>query len=274
MKEQKDKKQQKRKTWKIVLVVIGSVFGFLLAGYAIFLTAFDAWSEFGESFWFENGHLFFGEKNCCEGERRQCGPFPKYSVCGCRRGDSILEVDKPIIYLYPEKETELEVKLGKPEKLTVSYPKYENGWKVMALPNGDLVDEKTGNKLYALYWEGVNNEFKADYSTGFVVEGEKSAEFLEEKLEILGLNYKEKEEFITYWLPKMEKNKFNYVYFLTEEEIEDEMPIQVSENPETVIRVRMAFRGLDEKMEVREQKLEKAPERNGFTMVEWGGIEL
>ena len=39
---------------KIVLIAVGSVFGVLFVAYAIFLTAFDAWSEFGESFWFEN----------------------------------------------------------------------------------------------------------------------------------------------------------------------------------------------------------------------------
>lgn len=30
----------------------------------------------------------------------------------------------------------------------------------------------------------------------------------EEKLEILGLNYKETEEFIVYWLPKLEQNEY------------------------------------------------------------------
>ena len=39
----------------------------------------------------------------------------------------------------------------------------------------------------------------SDFSEGFVVKGEDSAAFLEEKLEILGLNYKEAEEFIIYW---------------------------------------------------------------------------
>ena len=33
---------------------------------------------------------------------------------------------KPIIYLYPEKTTEISVKLGKTENITCSYPKYNN----------------------------------------------------------------------------------------------------------------------------------------------------
>ena len=52
--------------------------------------------------------------------------------------------DKPIIYIYPETETEVSVTLGKEELIDCSYPKYDNGWKVLAKPNGDLVDLKTG----------------------------------------------------------------------------------------------------------------------------------
>ena len=61
---------------------------------------------------------------------------------------------KPIIYLYPTKTTEVEVKLGNPEKLSCTYPKYEDGWKVIANPKGDLTDVETGRSLYSLYWEG------------------------------------------------------------------------------------------------------------------------
>ena len=54
---------------------------------------------------------------------------------------------KPIIYLYPEEETEVSVKLGNPELITCSYPKYENEWKVIAHPDGTLIDTKTRKKF-------------------------------------------------------------------------------------------------------------------------------
>ena len=181
---------------------------------------------------------------------------------------------KPIIYLYPEKETELTVRLGAPEKITSSYPKYNDGWSVVAYPNGDLIDKTTGNKLYSLYWEGKKDTSNLDKTVGFVVKGEDSIEFLEEKLEILGLNYKEKEEFIVYWLPKLESHTYNYIYFATEDEIEEEMPLKLSVKPDTTIRIRMIFEGLDEYREVEEQSLAPAPERSGFTVVEWGGTDL
>ena len=37
---------------------------------------------------------------------------------------------------------------------------------------------------------------------------------LEEKLAILGLTERESEEFIVYWLPKLEKNKYNYIVII------------------------------------------------------------
>ena len=181
--------------------------------------------------------------------------------------------DKPIIYLYPEKEMEVSVKLGNAQNLTVSYPRYEDGWRVLAQPNGDLKDLKTGRNLYALYYETKLEEaFKVE-KDGFVIAGEYSAEFLEKKLAILGLNDREKEEFIVYWLPKLEASKFNYIRFATTEEIDKNTTLDVYPRPDSVIRVWMSFKGLDEEIKVEEQKLE-TPERTGFTVVEWGGSEL
>ena len=180
---------------------------------------------------------------------------------------------KPIIYLYPTETARMIVKLGYPEKLTCSYPKYEdNGWDVIANPDGTLVNNKTGKNLYSLYWEGLGTA-RTNMEEGFVVKGEDVAEFLEEKLEILGLNEKEKEEFIIYWLPKMENNKYNYVRFATIDEINEYMPIDFSKEPDTIIRIMMQFKGLGGPIEITEQKLE-TPIREGFVAVEWGGTEL
>ena len=185
---------------------------------------------------------------------------------------------KPIIYIYPTQEQNISVKLGNPELLTCSYPQYEDGgWDVLAKPNGDLLDLKTGKNLYSLYWEGISNKVY-DYSNtpeleGFVVKGEDTTKFLEEKLSILGLSEREKEELIIYWLPQMEDNKYNYIRFETIEEIEKEMPLQIEPKPDTTIRVLMDWKKLDEAIEVKEQELIPV-ERSGYTVVEWGASVL
>ena len=47
---------------------------------------------------------------------------------------------------------------------------------------------------------------------------------------MLGLNENESEEFIIYWLPKLEANKYNLIRFQTMKEIERNMPIEISQN--------------------------------------------
>lgn len=181
-------------------------------------------------------------------------------------------VKKPIIYLYPEETTELSVKLGKSENITCSYPKYNNGWNVIANTDGTLIDKNTGRKLYSLYWEGIQSE-PINLEEGFVVKGSDTIKFFEEKLAILGLNEIEAEEFIVYWLPKLQENNYNYIRFATIDEINKNMPLEFSVEPDTIIRVLMQYKALDSYIEVNEQKLE-TPERTGFVAVEWGGTEI
>ena len=185
---------------------------------------------------------------------------------------SIVKSFKPVIYLYPEDEEEVTVKLGKKENLTCTYPKYKDGWKVLAKPSGDLIELETGKELYSLYWEGKNN-VKHDLTEGFIVEGENAASFLEEKLDILGLNSKEKQEFIIYWLPELEANKLNYIRFETKEQIDEDMPLEITPVPDTIIRIMMVVKKINKPLDVKEQVLTSV-ERKGFTVVEWGGTRI
>ena len=176
---------------------------------------------------------------------------------------------KPIIYIYPKQEQNVKVTLGSSDKLLVSYPVYNNGWNVLAKKDGTLIDNKTNRELYSLYYESENNiNFKIE-NEGFVISKEEIIPFLEEKLEILGLNPREQEEFIIYWLPILQKNNYTYIRFATNEEINNNMSLQVEPAPDTMIRVLMTFKGLEEKINIKEQPLQKVT-RNGYTVVEWG----
>ena len=57
------------------------------------------------------------------------------------------------------------------------------------------------------------------------------------------------------------------------DEINKNMPLEFSVKPDTIIRVLMQYKALDNYIEVKEQKLE-TPERTGFVAVEWGGTEI
>jgi len=177
---------------------------------------------------------------------------------------------KPVIYLYPEETTEVTVELDYSGELTCTYPAYGNGWTVTAQPDGTLTDE-TGMEYNYLYWEGVPDT-EYDLSEGFCVAGADTAAFLEEALAALGLNRREANEFIVYWLPQMEPNAYNRISF-QQEAYTDSARLNVTPEPDTILRVFMAWTPLEEAVEVPAQTLE-APEREGFTVVEWGGIKL
>ena len=84
---------------------------------------------------------------------------------------------KPVIYLYPEEETAVSVKLTLDGELTCTYPAYGDGWLVTALPDGTLTDAK-GQSYNYLYWEGETG-MEFDFSEGFCVKGEDTAVFME-----------------------------------------------------------------------------------------------
>lgn len=176
---------------------------------------------------------------------------------------------KPVIYLYPVEETQVEIGLDYCGKLTCTYPKYEQGWAVTAQPDGTLTDRQ-GKQYNYLYWEGVGYD-NFDFSEGFCVAGEDTAEFLENALQILGLTRREANEFIVFWLPMMEQNPYNVISFQTKT-YEEAAKLHISPEPDSLIRVFMAWYGSHEAIELPEQQL-ITPEREGFTVVEWGGAE-
>ena len=196
------------------------------------------------------------------------------SLTGCRedRREDFSDNDaKPVIYLYPEKEAEVNVRLDYDGELTCTYPAYgEDGWTVTAAPDGTLTD-KNGQTYNYLYWEGVSNG-DCDFSRGFCVPGENTAAFLEESLEKLGLTRREANEFIVYWLPRMEASAYNLISFQSES-YTDYAKLTITPQPDSLLRVFMAWRPLAEPVEIPEQDL-PAFQRTGFAAVEWGGTEL
>lgn len=179
--------------------------------------------------------------------------------------------DKPVIYLYPEEEMEVTIQLDYEGKLTVTYPEYQDGWHVIAQPDGTLTDVATGKEYSYLFWEG-ESDVQYDLSEGFVVAGEDTAQFLQETLAAMGLTPREYNEFIVYWLPKMQDNPYNLITFQGEA-YTDNAVLNISPAPDSVLRVFMVFKPLQEKIDIPQPEIAGFV-REGFTVVEWGGTEL
>lgn len=174
---------------------------------------------------------------------------------------------KPILYLYPTEDININIKLRKDNNIISSYPKYNDSWNVYVKSDGNIIYNK--REYYALYWDEYNDN-SIDFSTGFYVDSDNAIEFLEEKLDIIGLNSREANEFIMYWLPIFESNKHNLVYFELTEERENNNKLIINPKPDSLLRVNMHIKKVDSKVDIKEQKLESF-NRTGFTVVEWGG---
>jgi len=176
---------------------------------------------------------------------------------------------KPIIYFYPEIPTVCSAKVLLDGSLTCTYPICgDSGWEnFTAYPDGTLLFPD-GKEYYALYWEGEQNTVW-DFSEGFCVRGEDTAAFLEWALSVQGLSPREANEFIVYWLPLMEDNKYNVISFQTTA-YTDGAALNISPAPDSILRVFMAYYPSDVCVDIEPQTFEGA-ERNGFTVVEWGG---
>ena len=179
---------------------------------------------------------------------------------------------KPVKYLYPEKPMDISVQLNlKNSEFTTIYPKFngKNTWNVHAKPNGDII---LNDRTYPyLFWEASSYDVPSS-NEGFIVTEENAEKFLEEKLEILGLNEKERTDFIVYWLPQLLKNKISLCTFQTKAFF-DNFELNITPKPDTLIRVYLGIKKLDSPINVKEQKLESV-ERKGYTVIEWGGCKI
>lgn len=178
------------------------------------------------------------------------------------------DTGKPVIYLYPEKETDVKVRLDYKGEFTYTYPKYNNGWNVKAYPDGKLINNEDKSEHYYLFWEG-NEKFDWDFTNGFLVKGTDTEVFLKDKLTLLGLTPKEYNDFITYWAPEMSKNDKNLITF-SYDQYEELAPLHIEPKPDTVLRVHMVYKKYEGEDIPMPQTLIKT-ERKGFTIVEWGG---
>jgi hypothetical protein len=185
------------------------------------------------------------------------------------------DYNKPVIYFYPKNELDVEVKLDLKGTLNFTYPKYENGWNFKAFPNGDLLIDQ--EKYGYLFWEGrvlaENSSF--DQSEGFLVSSENLLGFFENMLSKMGLNSKEKQDFITYWYPLMKDNKTNFIHFIFNENYNRIASLEVNPKPDNMIRLFMFWQEVSDNnvITIKEQNIPQYS-REGFTVVEWGGAEI
>lgn len=214
--------------------------------------------------------------------------------------DVLSDVHKPAIYLYPKKPTKVTITLDKSINIISDVPTYaqNKGWHVLAYPGSKIVDlqpEYTDcNKLnpntfgmeYAkkaclnnnypyIYWEGRSFDNNISPQTkGWLVKTNDIKPFLESKIEYIGFNKAEKDEFIRYWVYKVNKlnQKTVFISFLQTADIEKDFPMTVIPKPDNVNRFYILIDpNIKSHGNPAPQKLIKF-KRDGYTLVDWGGM--
>jgi hypothetical protein len=128
-----------------------------------------------------------------------------------------------------------------------------------------------------LFWDAKvpASQFNQTISSGFFVNRDSLVPFFERNLTKMGLNAREQQDFITYWVPIMNKNESSFVHFMFTEEYDNIATINISPKPDHLFRVFMAWGDADafDYGEVNEQEIPFVT-REGFTVIEWGGGEI
>lgn len=189
-------------------------------------------------------------------------------------------VRKPVIYMYSDKEVELGLSLNTEVELSFTYPAYNEGWKVSLSPEKGLSVE---SKEYPyLFWEGKDyGNLKYTVTNGQIVgeviHTDTVINYLEKQLKAYGLNQSESTDFITFWGPILSKEKYALVQFLVDEDYDQIASIQTSmaiNNERRVFLMYQSF-SMEPSIEVtKTQPAVKSIERNGVTLIEWGGAEV
>ncbi|OQA52430.1 MAG: hypothetical protein BWY43_00497 [candidate division WS2 bacterium ADurb.Bin280] len=177
---------------------------------------------------------------------------------------------KPAIYLYPEKTTLLNVKIGPSVgQRTITIPPYDarTGWQVTATKSGKIY--WGANSYTHLFYEALTPNPKVP-QTGWIIDGNNIEKSLYDIGRRLGLNETESEELSDYWTKKLSGSPYYFVGLIDEDEIERLEPLKIEPQPKTTIRIRFYFKSLKEIIPVKSPDI-KIKQRVGFTAVEWGG---
>ncbi|MBI5402770.1 MAG: hypothetical protein HY959_05185 [Ignavibacteriae bacterium] len=193
------------------------------------------------------------------------GSLVKVFEKNCKAELNNTVVKKPAVYLYPEKEMNVRVNVIVNGKLTYTEPEYITGWNVNVKPDGTI-----DNKYDYLFYEADLNKIELP-DEGWIVEFSKLENWFDEYLPQMGLNKKETEQFKDYWMKDLKKANYYEIKLLGDQFLEENMRLQISPEPQIILRLNFFFKPLSEKKELKSPEIKKF-ERKGFTVIEWGGI--
>lgn len=185
-------------------------------------------------------------------------------------------LEKPVIYLYSQKEEPFTLKVKTDAELKFTYPVYHNEWKGKTSEDGTIQIDNS-NYPY-LFWDAAlpAEKLNPDWLDADQVQGSGVVTYLENKLTNLGFNEKEKTDFITYWGPRMLQMKVVQIVWLQDEQLDPIASLKITpafKQNRIYILFRETNAFMEQTLKLKVPAL-KPVDRSGNYLVEWGGIQV
>ncbi|MDD2386402.1 MAG: hypothetical protein PHP52_06425 [Bacteroidales bacterium] len=191
----------------------------------------------------------------------------------CEPDDNLDDCDtcmayKPNIYIYPNEQIQLSVKIDFPMggRIITSIPDYGTGWDVLVDTTG-LID----NTYSYLFYESTQPDiWQKKY--GWIIKTEELESFFRENMANYGFKGREIDDFIDYWIPRLDDFAFYSILPQTKPLIEGVIRLEFSMQPDNLLRLFYVVKGCNQ---LPEELLEPTIEnfvRDGYFITEWGVI--
>ena len=192
---------------------------------------------------------------------QSCEPEDDIDDC-----DTTIVAYKPNIYLYPTEELQLRLELHFPlgGELIASIPEYGSGWEISVDETG-LIDESYS----FLFYESIQPDVWQK-SFGWVVKKSELEPFFRNNLFNYGFRGNEIDDFIEYWVPRLEDYEFYSIFPQTNETIDRVIEFHASQVPDQLLRLFYLIKGYNEPGEELNAPVIQAFKREGFYVCEWG----
>lgn len=177
-------------------------------------------------------------------------------------------VYKPNIYIYSDRNIDVNVKIIQHQYITESIPLYdtERGW------DAKIVGGSINGCNDYLFYEAEVTDPGWQKKEAFIIRGKFLKEDMLRILKLYQFNKKESDDFIEYWVEKLEGTK-DYIFYPQYNELLDKlMRLDITPRPDYLFRVWFLIEEYKGKQSFTE--IEKPVEilREPYTVVEWGGI--
>ena len=182
--------------------------------------------------------------------------------------DSCFMVKKPNIYIYSKNNIQLTVNLDFPlgGKIITSIPEYGTGWNVFVDTTG-MID----NKYSFLFYESIQPDiWQKNY--GWITKKSELESFFRKNMADFGFRGKEIDDFIDYWIPRLNNYSFYSIYPQTERLIDLVIKLNFSEEPDNLLRLFYVIKGHNQLQDKLIEPTIDNFKREGCYITEWGVI--